>query len=332
MRIAIVKLSSLGDIIHAMYVLQLIKKNNKSISIDWIVEEKFKQLLECNPYINEIYTVNINRAKKDKSIAALIRDFKKLNQLSPYDIVFDMQGLIKSALITKIIPSARKIGFDRSSVRESLASMFYDEHCKVSYQKNIVERNIEIINFVFNFSFSKSDITNKEPFIFSNIECLFNQISTNKKNILIIPGASFSAKCYPSKKYSKLINQMNANFIVTWGNDHEKKLANSIKSMSPKIEIMDKLSINELIALIKKVDLVIGSDTGPIHLAWALNIPSIALYGPTPAYRNSFKTLINKYIESDSKVNPYKIDKKDFSIKNIRVSDIVKMAEYLLKH
>ena len=125
---------------------------------------------------------------------------------------------------------------------------------------------------------------------------------------------------------------MNANFIATWGNDHEKKLANSIKSMSPKIEIMDKLSINELITLIKKVDLVIGSDTGPIHLAWALNIPSITLYGPTPAYRNSFTTLINKYIESDSKVNPYKIDKKDFSIKNIRVSDIVKMAEYLLKH
>jgi heptosyltransferase-1 len=79
------------------------------------------------------------------------------------------------------------------------------------------------------------------------------------------------------------------------------------------------------------VDLIIGPDTGPTHIGWALNIPSITLFGPTPGYRNSYETRINKIIESNSKVNPFKIDKNDYSIKNIKVDDVVKMVEDLLK-
>jgi heptosyltransferase-1 len=94
---------------------------------------------------------------------------------------------------------------------------------------------------------------------------------------------------------------------------------------------MDKLSLDALISLINQVDLVIGSDTGPTHMAWALNIPSITLFGPTPGYRNTYSTDINKIIESESEVNPYKIDKNDYSINNINVGDISKLAQELLK-
>ena len=79
------------------------------------------------------------------------------------------------------------------------------------------------------------------------------------------------------------------------------------------------------------MNLVIGSDTGPTHMAWALNVPSITLFGPTPGYRNTYITSINKIIESDSEVDPNKIDKNDYSIKNIIVDDIVKIAKYLFK-
>jgi heptosyltransferase-1 len=79
-----------------------------------------------------------------------------------------------------------------------------------------------------------------------------------------------------------------------------------------------------------QTDLVIGGDTGPTHIAWALNIPSITLFGSTPGYRNTYATSINQILESKSKVDSYKIDKNDFSIKTIKVNDIVKMAKELI--
>ena len=78
------------------------------------------------------------------------------------------------------------------------------------------------------------------------------------------------------------------------------------------------------------MDLVIGPDSGPTHMAWALNIPSITLYGSTPGYRNSLSTRINKIIESESKVNPYKIDRTDFSIGDIKVNEIIDSVDELL--
>ena len=118
---------------------------------------------------------------------------------------------------------------------------------------------------------------------------------------------------------------------IEWTNKEEKIIAEKIKNLSPKVNICDRMTLSSLIALFSKVDLVIGPDTGPTHIAWALNVPSITLFGPTPGYRNTYQTKINKVIESKSKVNPSKINKSDFSIKDIEVNDIVKISHQLLK-
>ena len=128
-----------------------------------------------------------------------------------------------------------------------------------------------------------------------------------------------------------MTTQIDANFLIIWGNETEKVIAEEIKDLSHNIHILEKLSLDGLISLIAQVDLVIGSDTGPTHMAWALNIPSITLFGPTPGYRNTYITNINKTIESESVVNPSKINKSDDSIKNITVSDISKLAQELLE-
>ena len=96
------------------------------------------------------------------------------------------------------------------------------------------------------------------------------------------------------------------------------------------ITICDKLSLENLISVVSQMDLIIGPDSGPTHMAWALNIPSIMLFGPTPGYRNTLSTRINKVIESDSKVNPLKINKHDTSIEDIEVNKIVNLANELL--
>ena len=331
MKIAIVKLSALGDIVHAMIVLQFIKKYNKEIIIDWVVEENYKDLLVGHLDINQVHIVNIKKAKKNKSIYLFFSELIRARNFGKYDLVIDMQGLFKSALIAKLIPSRLTIGFDKFSARERIASIFYNKTFKSDYADNIVERNFLLISFAIGFKLKIEEINQKTPFLNSSEFLLSPLISKNKKNIILIPGASHSSKRYPVKKLAELSLVFDANFLVIWGSQEERKLAKTIKILSPEVHICPELSISSLISLIQQVDLVIGPDTGPTHMAWALNKPSITLFGPTPGYRNVFTTNINKYIESSSKVNPFKINQNDYSIKNINVDEIVKITDDLLK-
>ena len=159
----------------------------------------------------------------------------------------------------------------------------------------------------------------------------FDHISSSKKNILLIPGASYPAKSFSIEKFVELTKQIDVNFLTIWGSEKERIIANEIKQLSSTVKVLEALSLDGLISLISQVDLVIGPDTGPTHMAWALNIPSITLFGSTPGYRNTYVTNINKIIESNSEVNPNKIDKGDYSINNIKVNDISKLAQKLLE-
>ena len=331
MKIAIVKLSALGDIVHAMVVLQFIKNHYPKIEIDWVVEKDFKELLESHPDINKVHVVNIKNAKKKKSLYLLYKELRRVRHFGSYDLVIEMQGLIKSAIISQAIPSDVTLGFDRFSAREGLSAFFYNKTFKFGYDENVIERNLALLKFAIGFPLNKELLKHKLPFLYSSQNFLFKGLSKTKKNILIIPGASHSSKRYSVAKFAELTNLLDANYLTIWGNKEEKKIADEIKSISPNIHVCEKLSIDSLISLISKVDLVIGSDTGPVHMAWALNKASITLFGPTPGYRNSCITNINRVIESSSKVNPYKIDRNDYSIKEIKVDDIVKISNTLLK-
>ena len=141
MKIAIVKLSALGDIVQAMIVLQFIKKYKQAIEVDWVVEEQYKELLYFHPDINQVHIVNFKEAKKKKSLTLFITELRRIRLFGPYDLVIDMQGLIKSAIISGLIPSKSTLGFDRSSARESLASIFYNKTFKFGYHENVIERN-----------------------------------------------------------------------------------------------------------------------------------------------------------------------------------------------
>lgn len=331
MKIAIVKLSALGDIINAMTVLQFIKLHNQQIKIDWIVQDEFVQLLQSNPDINEVHTVNLKKAKKMKSLSIFFSELLKLRKLGPYNIVIDMQGLIKSALIAKIIPSRVTVGFDKFSSREGISAKFYNAVYSIDYHENIILRNIQLINYAFGINITKEQVEQKKSYLIPENISYLPDLGNTHKNILLITGASFKAKIYPTRKYIQLINKIDANFLLVWGDDEEKKFVNDIALEADNVFIFEKLNLISLISLISQVDLVIGSDTGPTHMAWALNIPSITLYGPTPGYRNSFLTPKNQIIESKSTVDPYKINKADLSIRDIKVDDIVKMSRKLLK-
>lgn len=321
----------MGDIIHAMVALQYIKKFDASIQIDWIVEEAFSKILEHNPHINTIFTVNLKSIKKDKkalfSQVKLIREFSK----EKYDLIIDAQGLIKSAVVAKLL-GKNIAGFNKKSIREGFASFFYKHKINIAYSENAIERNVKVLSESLNFKILKKDILQKKAFLYfkNEDEIIYDYLSKEKKNIVFVIGASWNSKMYLKEKFINVINLLKEyNSLIVWGSEEEEEIALKIQKESI-AKVVPKIDLNSLKALISKADLVIGNDTGPTHMAWALNIPSITLFGNTPGYRNTYTTSINKIIESDSFVDPLKLKKDDFSISEIEEDKIIKLAKELL--
>jgi heptosyltransferase-1 len=330
MKIAIIKLSAMGDIIHAMVALQFIKAQRSDIQIDWIVEERFAEILKHNPDINQLLTINLKSLKTSK--ISLFRQIKKVRGYARnhYDLIIDAQGLIKSAVTAKLLgkPIA---GFDMHSVREKAASWFYDVKISCAYDENTIDRKALVLSSPLGIGITKEQIFNKNPFLFFSDEDpkIHDYLLKDRINIVMVIGSTWDSRNYPASKFITIAEQLKQNCLVVWGNEEEKNKAEWMATQSEFIQIMPKLDLNSLKALIANSDLLIGNDTGPTHMAWALNKPSITLFGPTPVSR-VYQTDINKVVKSPSIVNPYKLNKKDYSIKDINEYEVIELARYLL--
>lgn len=330
MKIAIVKLSAMGDVIHAMVALQFIKKHNPNIEIDWFVEKAFAGVLENNPHIDNIFSLNLKSIKKDKK--QLINQIKIIKEYSKkrYDLIIDAQGLVKSAIVSRLL-GKNVAGFSKSSIREKVASYLYKIKVNSAYDKNVITRNMDLFSNALHFKYSKQELLKKEPFLFFQNEnsLIYDYISKEKRNILFIIGASWPSKMYSKEKFAKIIYSLDENCLIAWGSEEEKSLAEEIAKES-NAKVLPKLDLNSLKAVVSKSDLVIGNDTGPTHMAWAMNVASITIFGCTPGYRNTYETKINKIVESNSIVDPVRLNRNDFSIKEIDEDTILEMAKELL--
>ena len=333
MKIAIVKLSAMGDIIHAMVALQYIKKNNPSLEIDWIVEQGLAQVLEGNPHIDNILTVNLKALKKDKKqIFKAVQGIKNYAN-NKYDLVIDAQGLLKSALVSKLLGKHRA-GFSKTSIREGIASYFYHQKIAIGYDANTIDRNARVMSEPLNVEITPQMIHEKDAFLFYEESQrvrseVLTYLSIEKKNIIFVIGSTWESRNYPKEQFAQVANALAQNTLIAWGNEEEKSKAQWIASQSAHVTVLPKMNLNALKAVIANADLLIGNDTGPTHMAWGFNVPSITLFGPTPVNR-VYETAINKVLKSPSKVNHYKLNKNDFSIKEIEVSTIVQLAKGLL--
>jgi len=318
----------MGDIIHAMVALQFIKKQYPSCIIDWVVENGFKSVLEGNPDIDNILPIELKKIKKNKF--EIFNQIKILKQYSKnnYDIVIDAQGLFKSAVVAKII-GAKTVGsfisgYHKSSIREGIASWFYDKHTKISYSANTINRNVRVICEPLGIKVSKEEIIKKEKFLFSN------SIIKNMPNIynLFVIGSTWESRNYPKEKFVQLANELKVQTYIVWGSKEEEQKAIWMQEQSEYLNILPRGSLNDLKKVIQNCKLLIGNDTGPTHMAWGLNVPSLTIFGPTPINR-VYITPINKVIKSKSTVNHYKLNKNDFSICDIEVSELIKIINDL---
>jgi heptosyltransferase-1 len=312
---AIVRLSALGDIIHTAIILQFLPKK-----VDWIVEEGFAEILEHNPHINSIKKVNLKSLKDNK--LNIFSEYKKLKTFS-YDRAIDFQGLIKSAIVSKII--AKKV-IGRKDVRENLAKLFYDEKLNTSH--HTIDRYRDMINQIYNLNISQDEFINHKPFLFYKNFNTREFFSNSKKNIVFIVGSTAKNRQYPTKKWIELVKNLKyENILIPFGNLEEEKIAFEIAENS-NAKVLPKMNLDNLKALISNADLVIGNDTGPTYIGWANNIPTILLFGTTPISR-IFENRTTKIIKSKTAKYLDKLDKEDYSINDIEVNEILeKMNEF----
>jgi len=329
--IAIVRLSSLGDIIFAMASLQLIRKRFSDASITWVADSRFADILDHNPDIKNIVKLDLKGLKRDFSAARLTHELAKLSHPGAFDLVIDMHGMLKAAVIAWRLGGPR-VGFHWSTAKEPLTSLFYGKRCRVPAEVAGVRRFAALAGFALNFSPVESELSEHAPFLFyapEDLKSVSGLLSKETRNVVMVAGTSIAYKDYPASLMAKVAQGLDAQVLVCHGNERERISAEQIVSLAPNVKVLPKLTLNQLKALISQADLVIGGDTGPTHIAWAMNIPSITLFGATPS-DCIVPTACNRVITSGSRINHSRPDPNDLSIQTIPADEIIRVAGELL--
>ncbi|WRB60414.1 lipopolysaccharide heptosyltransferase I [Helicobacter pylori] len=333
MKIAIVRLSALGDIIVSAVFLALIKERFTNAQIEWFVDERFSAILEHSPYIDKLHPIALKSVLTTFNPLKIFKLFKSLRAYE-YDMVIDMQGLIKSALITQMLKAPKKVGFDCTSAREGLSAFFYSQKVSIAYNESVLKRNFTLLSHALNLpqkEISESLRSRSKVFSYQDspkIDAL--NLNENKLKILFVLETSKINKTYPIERFKELALALeNFQICLLWHASEDKAtvLYGALKNQRD-VLLLPKLTLNEVKALLFKMDLIIGGDTGITHLAWALQKPSITLYGNTPMERFKLESPINVSLTGNSNANYHK---KDFSIQNIEPKKIKECVLNILK-
>ncbi|MGB9150224.1 MAG: lipopolysaccharide heptosyltransferase I [Burkholderiales bacterium] len=278
--VLLIKTSSMGDVVHNLPVASDLAAHFPGIKIDWVVEENFADIPALHPAVRRIIPVAIRRWRKNlaqKNTWREIAEFKKTLRQERYDAVLDNQGLMKSALIAHWAPGI-KYGYDFTSVREPIASLFYDHKYSVSKELHAVERNRRLSSQAFDyneiFSINYGIVT--EP--------ITTRWLSGGKYAVLLHATSRSDKEWPESNWVELGKRLQARGIfcvIPWGNPPEKTRAERLIAAIPQGIAPPSLTIKEAAGLIAGAEMIIGVDTGLTHLAAALNKPVVAIFCAT---------------------------------------------------
>ncbi|MDG1444732.1 MAG: lipopolysaccharide heptosyltransferase I [Methylophilaceae bacterium] len=279
-RILLIKTSSLGDVIHNLPVVNDILKHHPDAHIDWVVEESFADIPRHHPNVQSIFTVAVRRWRKQlfhKKTWQEIRAFKQQMALQPYDLVIDTQGLLKSAILCTFAKGT-KIGMDKHSAREAIASYCYNQTYAIARQQHAVERNRALVAHACGYA---------PPVDQPHYGITATATSTIKLPTPFVIGlhaTSKQSKLWPTPHWialAKALAERNLSLVLPWANHPEQTRAHQIAENQTNVLVLPKLTIAHLASVIQQAKLAIGVDTGLSHLSAALNIPTVALYTDT---------------------------------------------------
>lgn len=300
MRVLVVKLTSMGDVLHLMPALSDLQKQHPDATVDWMVEDSFAEIPAWHPIVQRVIQVSTRRWRSlaFSNIREFLTFLKEL-RAQPYDVVIDAQGLIKSAVFSRfarLAPNGLRAGFSGDSIKESPAAYWYQKKVLVDRQQHAIKRLRALFAGVFDYtqpqtevdyqldlgalSASLAALTNKN----AGPDVTSSQTSNLKPSIMLLHGTTWPTKHLPEKVWGELADLIGGegyDVTVCWGNQQERLRAERIANGRPHVSILPKSSLSDLAITLSKTLGVIAVDTGLGHLAAALSVPMVSLYGST---------------------------------------------------
>jgi heptosyltransferase-1 len=262
MRILVVRLSAMGDVIHALPAVASLKHSFPHSHVTWVIRTTWMPLLENNPFVDEIIPF-------ERSLRGIAAAYRKLRE-QRFDLAIDFQGLMQSALVAAAPRPDRIAGFHRSQVREKAAALFYST-CVEARTQHVVDRNLELVaaagasSLLHTFSLPEGVPEGKLP---------------EGKFVLTSPLAGWGSKQWPAEFYQEIASRLDIPLVVN-GPPEAAETLSKIRGAHVHLS-----GIAGLIHATRRAQAVIGVDSGPLHLAAALSKPGVAIFGPTDPLRN----------------------------------------------
>ena len=289
-RLLVVRLSALGDVIHTIPAVVALRER---FDVAWVVETPYRELVEVVAGVRAIPV-----ALKRWSLRN-IREARRA--VSGFDVAIDFQGLVKSALLARASGAKDRIGFAREFVREKPAVWLMNHRRHIDPARHVVEWNLQLagIEKAPEVDFKKFTANSRQP---------------TANDIVLVPGAGRREKKW--LHFRELASRLGKRALVVWGPGEEELARATAARAAP------RTNLRELAQLLRDAQLVIGGDTGPLHLAAALGTPVIGLYGPTNPARNG------PYGQLGNVVETYSTTK---SMDGIGVDDVMRKIDQVLR-
>lgn len=280
-KILVIKPSSLGDVVHSLPFLNALRDSFPKVEIHWIIARGLEGLLDGHPMINKLWIINKDVWKQIRGVRTTIKELRSLFKslkAEKYDLVIDLQGLLRSGILAKATGAPARIGFKEA--REG-SRIFYTHTVNAGKDVHAVDRYLEIAKFL---GCDISDIKFPFPLSFNS------QLSTPnlqlEKYAVIVPGARWETKRWHPESFGQLASMMHVKSIVV-GGESDADIAGIVvrNSDGNAISAAGKTTLKELIEIMRNARFVVTNDSGPMHIAAALNVPVFAIFGPTNPLR-----------------------------------------------
>lgn len=271
-RILVLRLSALGDVIHTVPAVVSLRHANPDTRISWVVEAPYRELVEI---VAGVDAIPVRLKKWGRALRASRSEIREaIRAMRGADASIDFQGLVKSAALGRLAGARRRVGFAPAAVREKVALLFTNDRVDVDVTKHVVEQNLAL---AAHFGASAEDPGVDWQRFAADPE---RKLTAYRDAIVILPGAGKPNKIWPAERFRELRERLGDRVVVAWG-PGEREMAEAIGG-----QLAPATNLRELAHLLGHGRVVIGGDTGPLHLAAALRTPVVGLYGPTNPARN----------------------------------------------
>jgi lipopolysaccharide heptosyltransferase I len=293
MRILIVKLGSIGDIVHTLPALAALRAAMPQAEISWVVERRSAEILRDNPLLDRLIEVDTKALRRGlmsgETLRAPRQQLRRL-RASAFDVALDFQGLLKSASIARLSGARRVIGFSRPGLREPASALLLSKTIAVPEQTHVIRKSLLLLEGALKvpvpeeFSFPINTTASDET------EAQEAAATTGGKYAILNPGGGWPTKLWSVERFGKLADLLWSNYgissLVTYG-PGEEALAEGVRRSSDSGKAQPvSLSLKGFYSLARGAKVYVGGDTGPTHIAVAAGAPIVGLFGPTEWWRN----------------------------------------------